>query len=557
MAMIRQKKLRKFLKYELSDKPFYAWLILIGLAFLIYFFVLGVFFVSDDFHWLYLASRNNISWQFFTQNYEGHHDGGSYNPIFLIIFNILYKIFGLNHHLYHVVAIILHASNAFFVYLIAQKIFKFVKLSFSKNWSWLAALLYLIWPTNVEAITWIAANMHLWVTAFYLLSLYFYFVFVESRSKFHFYYSLVFFFLAIFSKETAISLPFVILAWEIYFLSRKQLQSRKLKFHFKRWLPYFGILMVFLLARYKSIGLLFGYYAKDSLGWPIKEWAGNLAAYGFEFMTASFFREEFFKVLYNYLDYIVISLCLFLVVYLYNILIKRNQAQFTLLLSLLFSLAPFLPLGLNRMTFAGERYLYLPSIFFVLLFIYLLARARFDDRLKVGILLLVVFCANVIIQTKSVAWQNSSRLSKQILYSYGDLGVDLGEKMTTVALPDNLSGAQLFRNNLQQALELYYPYNYPQLVSLPIYVQLNDVNSDRHLLKWREDAMGWFAESTDGEYVVTGQTSIMVDDFYFELWNYNYQNYTANIIRLMPTDLQNRDEIKLLIFDQGRLKILD
>lgn len=548
---------KKYFNRKILDKPVQSWLVFIGLSFLIYFFVLTLFFVSDDFHWLYLADQQSISWRFFVQNYEGHQDGGSYNPVFFLIFNILHSVFGLKAYMYHIVALILHATNAWLVYYLAQYIFKYIKLSLAKQWAWTAALLYLIWPTNVEAIAWMSANMHLWSAMFFISSLIFYFKFLDTKLRNNFYYSLLLFALAIFSKEVAMSLPFIILTWEIYLLSQRQADSKKLKFHYKRVLAYFSVLLIFLLARYKSIGLLFGYYARDSLGWPLKEWAGNLAAYGFELATASYFREIFFKIWYYYLDYIVISLCLFLVVYLYNILVRKNEAQFTLLLSFLISLLPVLPLGLHRMTFAGERYLYLPSIFFIILFVYLLSRAKFRQKFKLIAILLVVLCSSIIIQTKSLAWQKSSYLSSQILNSYKELNVTRGQKLATVALPDNLSGAQLFRNNLQQALQLYYPQNYPELINLPIYVRLNEQNSNYHLLTWREDEKGWFAESTDGGHIVTGQTSIVVDDFYFELWNYNYQNYTANIIRLVPTDMTHRDQIRLLIFDQGKLKILD
>lgn len=539
------------------NKPLYVWFVFFVLTFLIYFFVLNLFFVSDDFHWLTLAKNQSISWRFFIYNYEGNHNGGSYNPVFFLIFNILHSIFGLKSYMYHLVAIILHASNACLFYFLTQKILKLIKLPFSQKWAWLAALLYLAWPTNVETIAWLAANMHLWATLFYLASLLFYFKFLEQKTNKHLYYSLLFFALAIFSKETAISLPFIILNWEIYLISQKQSQNKKWRFKYKRILAYFSILFIFLIARYKSIGLLFGYYAKDTLGWPLKEWAGNLAAYGFEFATASYFRESFFKLWYYYLDYLVIGICLFLAIYFYHILIQKNKVQFTLLFAALISLAPFLPLGLNRTTFEGERYLYLPSIFLIILFVFLLEKINLDKRLKMGTFLFLILCSVVIIQTKSISWQKSSLVSRQILSSYAELDLAPGQKLATVALPDNLSGAQLFRNNLQQALELYYPDNSPEIVNLPIYVRLNTDNANYHLLTWTKDGKGWLAQSTDGGYVVTGQTSIMVDDFYFELWNYNYQNYTANTIRLIPIEGIYKDKKKILIFDQGKLKILD
>ena len=92
------------------------------------------------------------------------------------------------------------------------------------------------------------------------------------------------------------------------------------------------------------------------------------------------------------------------------------------------------------------------------------------------------------------------------------------------------------------------------------YLEVNKANKNSQLLKWRQDALGWFGESVDGSFVVTGITSISNKGLYWELWNYNYQNYQANLIRLIPeaglkTELEN-GQTKILIFDRGVLKIL-
>ena len=85
----------------------------------------------------------------------------------------------------------------------------------------LAGFLFLLYPIHAEVISWIAAWPHLWVTLFYLLALINYFSFRQSNSIKNFIYSLVFFSLALLTKEIAISLPLVILIWEIYFYSLK------------------------------------------------------------------------------------------------------------------------------------------------------------------------------------------------------------------------------------------------------------------------------------------------------------------------------------------------
>ena len=143
-------------------------------------------------------------------------------------------------------------------------------------------------------------------------------------------------------------------------------------------------------------------------------------------------------------------------------------------------------------------------------------------------------------------------LSKQIVDSYSLLKLENDQKLVSVSLPDNLLGGEVFRNNLQQALELYYPDNHPDIYPLPVYTRLNLENYNKSLLKWKNEEKGWLGESRDGGYIVTGKTSITINDVYFELWGYNYQNFTSNIIRLYPKD----EDTLFLIFDKGRLKLL-
>jgi hypothetical protein len=94
-------------------------------------------------------------------------------------------------------------------------------------------------------------------------------------------------------------------------------------------------------------------------------------------------------------------------------------------------------------------------------------------------------------------------------------------------------------------------------MSLPVYVQLKNYNVNQHLLRWRADERGWFLESIDRSFVVTGLTSITINQVYFELWHYNYQNYTADLARLMPEpellSALRQGTVKWLSFDQGKL----
>jgi protein O-mannosyl-transferase len=529
------------------------WLIFLVVTLLVYNKTLGNYFVSDDWHWLYLAKHTGLTWHIFWSNYEGGNLGGSYNPLLILIWKLFFSIFELKYSAYHFISLVLHASNAFILYLLAKKVFALLKINSINIWSLITAAIFLLWPVQVEAISWLAAWPHLWVTMFYLLSLWFYFSWRQYSQQKHIYTSLIFFVLALLTKEVAISLPFVILLWEAYFYSAKARVNTK-------ELPiYFVILAIFMFVRYQATAVLFGYYGRTSFTWPIKEWLGNLGGFLNDFLSAGYLREIYFKAWYHYLDSVVMILAIALAIYFYYLLKRQGFSQFTIFFAMLLSMVPALPLGLNRTTFEGERYLYLPSIFFALWFVYILAKIRLAIKLKYVLLIVLLLSSLSIIYNKNNIWRAGADLSKQAVVSFDRLGLPAGQKLMTVALPDNLSGAQVFRNNLQQALEFTYPDKAPQILALPVYQRFNMPNANDRLLNWQPKEGGWLAQSADGNFVVTGITSIEVDSMYFELWNYNYQNYTSNIIRLIPKDtLVNQlssQDIKLLIFDRGVLKL--
>ncbi len=525
------------------------------LCLLLFFSTLQLGFLSDDWHWLYLAKNTPLDWQIFLTNYEGANLGGSYNPILLLLFKLAYSLFSLQGFFYHLLSLCLHSLNAFLVYLVANSLFQSFNFSRSKDWSLLTGLLFLLWPTQVEAISWLAAWPHLWVTLFYLAAFYFYLqARLKLKNKFLF-LSLLFFSLAIFTKELALTLPFLLLVWELYFYL--------LKNHNKQWWKisfYFMILAGWFLLRFVATKLFFGYYGESNLNFNFYQWLGNFFAYLNDFFTWSFLREFFYKVYYHGLVYILIFGFIILAIYFYLVYLYKKWWQIILFTSASLVLLPLLPLGLSHINFGGERYLYLASAFLLILFVGLLKEIFQAASKKFFIFLFILlFLILPSVIYKNFIWSQAGILAKQIILSYQNLNLADDVQMISVGLPDNLNGAEVFRNNLQQALELSYPNYRGSIKPLPVYVFVSPVNKDQQLLKWRSDTLGWFAESVNGQFVLTGKTSIVVEEVYFELWNYNYQNYTANLVRLMPEaalkeQLLNND-IKWLTFDRGRLRV--
>lgn len=187
--------------------------------------------------------------------------------------------------------------------------------------------------------------------------------YLKWRSKWQLKYlwlSLLFFIVALGFKEIAMTLPLIIILWEIYFYSLSKKSAKN-----PAWflLDYFSWLVIDSLALDpNTIWLLW----PKSFGWPWSAWAGNLAGFISDLFTWSYLRELFYKVWYHNLDSVVIILLAGLLAYFWHTFRRNKWPELIISVSVILILLPMMPLGLQRLNLGGERYLYLASAFFLL-----------------------------------------------------------------------------------------------------------------------------------------------------------------------------------------------
>jgi protein O-mannosyl-transferase len=89
-------------------------------------------------------------------------------PLHLISYAVDYSLWGLNPLGYHLQSILLHALNAVLVLVVVRRMFGSAAMAF------LAALLFAVHPSHVEAVAWISIRKDLLATTFALLTVYLY-----------------------------------------------------------------------------------------------------------------------------------------------------------------------------------------------------------------------------------------------------------------------------------------------------------------------------------------------------------------------------------------------
>lgn len=180
-----------------------------------------------------------------------------YRPLFLGIWSIFYWVWGANAPLFHLQLIAAHLLNAWLLFLIVSR------LSRSTPVSLVTALLFVSTPLSVEAVAWINGIDDVYGMMFLLLSL-LYFIKIDDRPASRrgtLLLSLLFGLIALLTRESAITLPLVILLCDC-FVIRAQKGEPVIAYLRGRWALYgWYFLLVFSFFGFRTwrLGGLRGY----------------------------------------------------------------------------------------------------------------------------------------------------------------------------------------------------------------------------------------------------------------------------------------------------------
>ncbi len=138
-----------------------------------------------------------------------------YRPMMHVIYSLDYSLFGLKPWGFHLVNIIFHAGSSVLVFLIARTLFsenkypsRFISIPL------MAGVLFAVHPIHTEAVVWVSGVQDLSYAFFCLLSLYLY-LRSDSRFNANYYLSVLAFFLGTLCKEPAITLPGLLIAYDL------------------------------------------------------------------------------------------------------------------------------------------------------------------------------------------------------------------------------------------------------------------------------------------------------------------------------------------------------
>ncbi len=309
--------------------------------------------------------------------FTGYVGGSYYRPIVHLIYMADYHIFGLNPWGYHLSKLLLHVGSSLLVFLIASGIMSRSPWAANSTRNpqayipFAAALFFSTHPVHTECVT--IATAEVSFALFFLLSFYLY-LRADGRWGMGLIASTLFFFLAMLSKETALMLPVLLFAYDHTFKRDITLNLSKKTIYLlvKRYLPYLVATGLYFALRTYALWGISTFKAHPELGawgylinvFPL--FAGYLGKLILPVnLNVAYVLHPVTSVLeWKTLLSIAVTLGFIAAVYVAR---NRNRVVFFGLLWIAVPLLPALYIpALGDHVFA-ERYLYLPSVGFVII----------------------------------------------------------------------------------------------------------------------------------------------------------------------------------------------
>jgi hypothetical protein len=409
--------------------------------------ILGSFFLSDDFHLIYsikakgpLGILCDSSWSFF-------------RPLISLSFFIDYRLWGLNPIGYHFTNVLIHSLNAFLIFAIALLLKKEGSYSKKSIVAFFSGCLFLVMPCHTEAVSWITGRCDVVSTCLFLASLCSYLIYKEYNRPLYLALSLLFFSGGLFSKESTVILPFLILLFEAFY---NQARGKNDRHGFLASLSYptflyFIALILYIPLRYLVLGKLVGGYGPQChLNFDPLLILNNLFMYT---MRAFLFPDPFAKM-----TFVLVSLGVTLIVIL-KIKGSLNEGRllYLLIFSFAVSLIPIINLGQWTGDTQGERFIYLPSAFSSIIIIYLLDFLLVNRKYFISAALCLLLIYQFSLYDVNKNWNTAGKISKNIINSVKTLGKT--DTLYIMNAPDNIRGAYIYRNGMREALYLFAPPN--------------------------------------------------------------------------------------------------
>lgn len=180
-------------------------------------------------------------------NSNQHLSGGRYRPLSIVLFAIEHQLWGDSPQAMHFVNVLLYICCILAIFYFLRA-YLFRKTPCGEDVAFIASLLFAIHPLHTEVVANIKSSDEMLSLIFIMLTFIFSIRFRETKKAGSLVIALLSLFLALFSKEYALTLVFLLpLLFMVYFKERVGVSV-------KASLPYYAIILLYFLIRIAAIG---------------------------------------------------------------------------------------------------------------------------------------------------------------------------------------------------------------------------------------------------------------------------------------------------------------
>jgi protein O-mannosyl-transferase len=341
------------------------------------------------------------------------HFVGNYIPVTMLVHALGWLLFDSNDAGHHFINILLHLLNGVLTYIIARRLFK------NNLFANITTIIFLLHPMQIESVGWIGELKNVLSSTFYLAAIICYLGFTESKKQKQYLFTLLFFTLGCLSKSSVVVLPLSLICFDIY-------REKNFSFRFLvNKIPFLILSVLFGLINLKtqSADLFINY----SHAFPYHERLGY-AGFAIAKYIITFIFPFNLSVLYPYpqktlvtmlTGYCIVAVILFFLLYLFK---RKSWPLMALILLCVINLIlvlQFIPFG--EVLYA-DRYMYLPLIFFSLLFLSFIQKLKIEPKFLQYVFIAVF---SVMSFLRVGVWKSGVELYSDILKKFPDSFVAL------------------------------------------------------------------------------------------------------------------------------------
>ncbi len=354
--------------------------------------------------------------------------GGRYRPLSMVLFNIEYALVGASPFLYHLINILFYILNGYLLYLVLHQLFK--KRFNESPWISLALLASLIWffhPIHTEVVANIKGRDEIMAFCGELITLLFILEYLEKKETKTLAWIAIAFFLALLSKENAIT--WLALIPVSLFIFRKD----QVKEAITPVAILFGVAALWLFIRYQIVGGGISNVADNLMNDPFLESSVSQKYATIVFTLGKYIELLFFPHPLTF-DYypkhipivawnnpkVIISLLIYIAFLLYGVygLFKQKVFAFciwTFIITLSIASNLVFPIG----AFMNERFVYVSSLGFAIAVAYfllfvlpkLLQNRKMAKQLILGLSITATLLYSIKTISRNKVWKDNLTLA--------------------------------------------------------------------------------------------------------------------------------------------------